>query len=413
MFRANVVVIGGGVIGGAIAYHLTKAGVADVLLVERNEIGSGASRLAAGMVQQVTAKHDFFPMTQRTMADMGELVSLLGESVGFQEIGSIRVAADPDAVMEIDKLKSQAMANGVPVEILSSKEAQNMLPWLSGDDVQRALYFSTDGVIDPYLLTTFYVRAAREAGATVWARTAVSEIKLKGGKVVGIESERGPASAKWVIDAGGAWSSVIAKQIGASIPVTPVRSHYWITENRPEFVPDHPIGVLPDVGASTRPDGNSLIISLQERRSRSFDARELPADMERFSLADEGEDWDVMIREGEKLRRFMSWISETNLIRYVPGLSTYSPDGRPVLGSIRDLKGFLVASGCCGAGISLAGGIGDAITSMVIGADPPIDMALYRTNRFGQVDPFTQSFREKCASARSAKAVAAKAMAMS
>lgn len=160
---------------------------------------------------------------------------------------------------------------------------------------------------------------------------------------------------------------------------------------------------LPDARAYARPEVGGLLVGVQEPRSRTYDARTLPPDIADFPLSDAGDDWSVLADNAPALREYIPALDELPLAHHIAGLSTYTPDGRFLIGRAGPHEGFYVAGGCCGTGVSASGGIGAAVASLVLGETPDIDLADYRPDRFGAVDPYGEAFRERCAEARAGK----------
>ena len=185
--------------------------------------------------------------------------------------------------------------------------------------------------------------------------------------------------------------------------MAPVRSHYWIAEPSEMYGGDHPTTILPDIAAYTRPEVGGLILGVQEPRSATFDARELPNDPAAFSPTKGEEHWDILADAYEGLEHFFPAIANAQFSGYVCGLSSYTPDGEIILGPVPGVSGFYAAAGACGSGITLSAGMGDAAADYVLGRQPDFDVRPFRPDRFGDVDPFGDPFRERCASARASK----------
>ncbi len=260
-----------------------------------------------------------------------------------------------------------------------------------------------DAFIDPYLLANGYARAARSRGVIIRSGEEVTSILRSGTTVQGVRTREREVPARCVVDAGGAWAGLLAWEAGVHLPMAPVRSHYWITG--PEACPprDMPYVILPDANAYVRPELGGLILGLREPSSMSVDPRTLPGNLAGISFGDEAEGWNIYIQGSQRLRRFYPALDQARFTEFITGLSTYTPDGQFVLGPVPHLDGYLVASGCCGAGIAASGGIGLAIAELVAGRQGPLDLEPFRADRFGAVDPSSQEFRARCAATRSAK----------
>ena len=206
-----------------------------------------------------------------------------------------------------------------------------------------------------------------------------------------------------MIDAAGAWAAILSERAGYALPMAPVRSHYWITERGTGGGGDHPVTVLPDVAAYTRPETGGLLLGIQEPNSATFDARDLPDDPDAFSPTTGEDHWDTLAEGAQAVARFCPDIMEFRFADYISGLSTYTPDGQLVLGPVPGLTGFLATTGCCGSGVMLSAGIGAATADLALARKSAFDTTAFRPDRFGPVDPFSQEFRARCAAARAAK----------
>lgn len=185
--------------------------------------------------------------------------------------------------------------------------------------------------------------------------------------------------------------------------MAPVRSQYWLTEADPIFPRHQPAVILPDARAYTRPELGALLFGLREHASVSLDARELPLDISGYAFADDPNGWRSLEDGAPALRMFLPALDRLRNRSYVVGCSTYTPDGLFLLGEAPGITGLLMASGCCGAGIAVSGGLGDAVASLALGEEPTCDITPFRLDRFGAVDPFAPAFRARCGDARARK----------
>lgn len=399
------IIIGGGVLGLSIAYHLRRDSQDSVLVLERNELASGASSKAAGLILQATSKPSNTPLVKMTREIVPELEEEIGEHVGYHDVGSIRIAASEARIQELRTVETNALANGIQFIHLNHQEANHKARWLVTSSSHRRTFFPGDGYVDPYLLSQAYGRAARKMGAHIRTRTAVNDLVMDSGRVVAVRSSSGDVSGGSIIDAAGAWASVLSARAGYPLPMTPTRSHYWIAAPREGYGGDFPVVLLPDCQAYMRPEVGGMVIGVQEQHSATFDARELPDDINTFSPTQGEEHWDVIAGSMGAISTFFPSILQAEFSSYVSGLSTYTPDGQILLGAIPNVRNFFAAAGCCGNGISLSAGIGSAISSLVRNTEPAFDIAPFAPTRFGFVDPFSREFRELCAAARAAKSI--------
>ena len=397
------VIVGGGIVGASVAYHLACRGAGSVLLLERNELASAASSRAAGLVLQASTKASKTPLAKLTTKTIPVLEEELSESVGFHNVGSLRIAASEDRAAELDAMARDASKWGIPVEWPSVTEVSHMVPWLDVRTICKVAFLPTDGYADPYLLSMSYLGAARARGAVVRPHTGVRGVLMEGQKITGVTSDAGQISCGTVIDACGVWAALVSERVGYPLPMAPVRSHYWITEPKEFYGGEHPVTLLPDVAAYTRPEMGGLILGVQEPHSATFNARELPDDPAAFSPTQGEEHWDILANAYEAVTQFFPAVESARFSSYICGLSSYTPDGEIILGPVPGVSGFYAAAGACGSGVTLSAGMGDAIADLVLERKPAFDITPFRPDRFGQVDPFGEPFRELCAAARASK----------
>lgn len=398
LLETNVVIVGGGVLGCSIAYHLALAGLRDVLLVERNELGEATTSCSAGLLGQVRPTRVQTQLVQRTFRAIRELEKELGESIGFRQVGSLRIAATPEREREMAAFFAIARAEDIDVEMIDAAQAQRLVPGLDVGAARAIGWIPADGFIDPYQLTMGYAHAARARGVTVWTGTAVTGVSVRDGRILGVETDRGHVQARVVIDAAGAWAGPVASLAGVALPVSPVRSHFWITAPHRDVRPDQPVVRLPDIRtAYTRPEVGGLVIGCYEPGSRAYDAWALPAG---FSMREVERDWDVFLRNVVDLLPWFPFVENAEMVGAMAGLTTYPPDGQWVIGGVPDIEGFLVASGCSGLGVTGSAGIGSVLAELVTEGKASVDLTPFRVDRFGRVDPRTPEFRRRCAAAR-------------
>lgn len=397
------VIVGGGVVGAAVAYHLAQKGGGSIVLLERNALASAASSQAAGLILQASTKPAKTPLAKRTVETIPVLEDAIGETIGFHQVGSLRIATSDGRTAEIEAAASDAAAAGIPVTWPDAADVGRMVPWLNTDAVRTAAFFPTDGYIDPYRLSMAYIAAARALGVVVRQHTDVRDIRVEGEAVCGVTTTDGAIACGTLINACGAAAAVFSERAGYPLPMAPVRSHFWIAEPDAAYGGEHPVTLLPDCAAYTRPEVGGLVLGVQEPRSTTFDARDVPDDPAVFSPTAGDEHWDVLSGAFEAVAYVFPGIERARFSSYICGLSAYTPDGEIILGPVPGASGFYAAAGDCGSGVTLSAGIGDAAADLALGRTPAFDIDAFRPDRFGRVDPFGQPFRDRCAAARASK----------
>ncbi|MEQ8220577.1 MAG: FAD-binding oxidoreductase [Arenibacter sp.] len=403
MEKTDLVIIGGGIFGCAIAYYYSKNNPGkEVVLLERNELNNAATSRAAALMTMVRSKRSYIPLTVETFKVAKEMEEELGETLDFKVVGMMHVAASDAKVKDLEELMEIAKEYNQEAYYITKEEAQKKTPWLKVDEALNIGFVPNEAYCDPYMLGTFFARCARRNGAKIRQGVEVLGLIHEGKDVKGVKTPEGEIFADTVVDAAGVWAPILAKEMGVGLPMAPVRSQYWITERADIFPTDSPMVLLPDAQAYARPEGGSLLFGIRESKSLVTSPKEVPKDITDFVFsADEG--MNDLFENGERLARFFPAFYDMGIKYYVAGFSGYTPDSQLVLGAVPETKGFIVASGCCGAGISVAGGVGLGIAEMASGRSNPMDFSEFEISRFGNINPFSEEWLNKCASARSNK----------
>lgn len=401
--RAHVVVIGGGIIGCSIAYHLAQRGISDVLVLERNEPASGATARSAGCVSQIRSHPSTIQMVSRTLKAIGELEEMLGESLDFREVGCMRAVIGDDRERELSAQENLLRKAGIDVTALGAADARALCPWLDLEKARRIVYVANDGYIDGARLALAYARAARMLGARIQRGTSVSGIIAEDGNACAVVTNHGTIDADWVVDAAGAWGAEVASWVGWGFAAASTRSHYWITAPDGSATPSCPCIQIPDVHTYFRPEVGGLVVGMREAQSQTYHPLQISSEMGDMPLFNESADIELLLEQARILRPFVSAIDDWKFAHHIAGLSTYTPDGEFLIGALPHLSNFLIAGGCCGSGVAASGGMGLSIAELVNGTAPTIDISRYRPDRFGDIDPASQGFRSQCAAARSRK----------
>jgi glycine cleavage system aminomethyltransferase T/glycine/D-amino acid oxidase-like deaminating enzyme len=380
---ARIVVVGGGVGGASVAYHLSELGERDVLLVDRDELTSGSTFHSAGLVGQLRAD----PTLTRMNAYSVELYRRLqaGENpVGWTESGGIKLASSPERLQEIRRQIGWARSFGLPLHEISAAEAAERFPLLSTDGVVGAAYLESDGYLDPSQLCYSLAAGARAGGVTIRTHTRVVGIDVEAGRIAGVRTDRGYVGCEVVVDCGGMFAAEIGRLAGVRVPLIPMSHQYLVTE---AFLPprDVPLPTLrdPDLLVYYRQEVDGLVMGGYERDPAPWSASETSYD--EIDPAFNGkllkEDWGRFEEIATNAAVRVPAMAEVGVRRIINGPEAFTPDNEFILGET-EVAGFFVAAGFCAHGIAGAGGIGKLMAEWIVDGEPTLDVWHMDINRF-------------------------------
>lgn len=385
--RAKIVIIGGGVAGASIAYHLALKGETDVVIIERGELTSGSTFHSAGLVGQLRSS-----VTLTSMMMYGtELYRKLAQDPethpGWVECGGIRLACTAERVQELKRQVAWATTFGLPLEEISPERAKELFPLMSTEKVLAATYLPTDGYLDPSLLCNSLAGEARRMGVKIFQQTRVTAISRTGNQVVSVTTDKGTIQTEKVVAACGFYTAEIARMLDVRVPIVPMSHQYIVTgafRKIDKNTPKLPTLRDPDHLVYFREDGHGLVMGGYERNSapaflNSELIDEVPRDFNGKLLP---EDWDRMeeIMNNSILR--VPAMAEAPIRKMINGPEAFTPDNEFCLGPT-SVKGFFIAAGFCAHGIAGAGGIGREMAAWLIDGHPTLDLWEMDVRRFG------------------------------
>jgi 4-methylaminobutanoate oxidase (formaldehyde-forming) len=369
--QARVVVIGGGIVGCSVAYHLTKIGWTDVLLLERREISCGTTWHAAGLVGQLRATHNLTRLAKYG-ADLYEgLEAETGQATGFRRPGSISVARTAERMHELRRSASMARCFGVEVDVISAAEAGRRWPLLRTDDLVGALWLPRDGRTNPIDTTRALARGAQLGGATIVENVEVTAIHRRGGAVTGVGTAQGDVTCEVVVNCAGMWARQLGQLAGVTIPLHASEHFYIVTDPLPGVTPDLPVLRDTDGYIYVREEVGGLLMGGFEPVAKPWGVAGIPADFA-FSLLPE--DWDHFQVLMEQALVRIPALGTAPVRRHVNGPESFTPDGRYLLGEAPGCRNFYVAAGFNSIGIASAAGAGKVVAEWIAGGEPPMDL---------------------------------------
>jgi 4-methylaminobutanoate oxidase (formaldehyde-forming) len=378
--HARVVVIGGGIVGCSVAYHLTRLGWTDVVLLERREISCGTTWHAAGLVGQLRATQNLTRLAKYG-ADLYErLEAETGQATGFRRPGSISVARTHDRMVELKRGASMARAFGVEVEVITPAEAGRLWPLMRTDDLVGAVWLPRDGRTDPVDTTRALARGARQGGARILENAAVTAVHRRGGAVAGVGTTRGELACEVVVNCAGMWARELGRRAGVAVPLHASEHFYMVTGPVPGVTADLPVLRDTDGYIYVREEVGGLLAGGFEPVAKPWGMAGIPEDFA-FSLLPE--DWAhfQLLMEQACLR--IPALASAPVRRHVNGPESFTPDGRYMLGEAPECRNFFVATGFNSIGIASAGGAGKAVAEWIAAGEPPMDLWDVDIRRFG------------------------------
>ncbi len=376
--QAGAVVIGGGITGCSVAYHLAKAGVRDVQLIEKGELTSGSTCHAAGLVTQFNPS----PTMMRFRRYSIELYRELGV---FETVGSLRFASSKEQLMELQRMASRARGIGLDVELVSAAEAARLMPAISTRSLYGAVWVPGDGHLDPHTATHALARAARELGARVTTDERVTGIELSDrGSIQAVVTESGRIETEVVVIAGGIWAPQIAAMAGVQVVSVPVDHQHAALRAVPghELPGDMPCFRDPDNLVYGKSEAQGVILGGYEHDPVARWIDGVPWDHSGTSVPPDQVRFEPLLRGAA--RRF-PFLGEAGIIKLVCHPDAMTPDANPLLGPTPGVRGLYLAAGLSLNGFGGAGGIGRALAEWITGGQPELDLHPYRCWRFGPV----------------------------
>ena len=377
--HARVVIIGGGVGGCSIAYHLTKMGWKDVILLERHELTAGSTWHSAGLVGQLRSDANLTRMMYYSTDLYRKLKDETGIDTGWREVGGIRLASSAERMEDLKRLVGMARSFGMAMELISPREACELFPIMSLDGVLGAAYTPSDGMIDPTGLANAMAAGAKSRGAQIINETNVDAIRLKNGRVSEVVTNRGVIKTEVVVNAAGQWGAEVGRLVGLNLPVVPMAHLYIITKPIDGVAHDFPTLRDPDLLVYWREEVGGLVTGGYERDPAPFGLNGIPRDFKYQLLPP---DWERFTPLMENSIKRVPAVESAEIIQLLNGPEGFTPDGEFLLGPT-SVKGFWVACAFCAHGLAGAGGIGKVMAEWIIEGHPEWDLWRLDVRRFG------------------------------
>jgi heterotetrameric sarcosine oxidase gamma subunit len=388
--RVGIIVVGGGIVGCSIAYHLAKRGADDVLLLEQNTLSGGTTWHAAGLVAQLRATHNLTKLAKYSHDLYQRLEAETGQATGMSLRGSLSVASDPDRMEELLRGVSMAKTVGVDIEVITPGEAGEKWPLLNTSDLVGAIWIPRDAQASPVDITMALAKGARADGARIVEGVAVTSILTEGGRVIGVDTEQGPIRADTVVLAGGIWTRHLAATAGINVPLQACEHFYVVTSPIEGLSPETPILRDPSSHTYVKEETSKLMVGFFEPRGKVWKLGGIPRD---FTFGTLPEDWEHIGPVYERAIHRVPALADAGVQLFFNGPEAFTPDGVYYLGETPEVDGCYVAAGFNSVGIQSAGGVGWVLADWILDGRPSVDLTdvdIRRTFPFQAEDSFLE-----------------------
>lgn len=381
--HTRVVVIGGGIVGAAVLYHLTKLGWSDVALVERKQLTAGSTWHAAGGFHAMNSDPNVARLQAYGISVYREVEEISGQDVGMHVTGGIQVAATDERWENIKYEQAKHRVLGIDSHLLTPNEIRKLCPIMDTTGVIGGLFDGNEGHIDPYGSTQALAKAARKGGAEIFLNTMVEDLVHKPDGTWTVVTDQGNIHCEHIVNAAGLWAREVGAMAGVQVPIVPMEHHYLLTEALDELVEwDSELPLVLDLDGEMylRQEHHGVLLGVYERNSTPWSVKGTSWDFGETDLLEVRLD-DIADALNKGFERFPS-VAEAGIRRIVNGPFTFAPDGNPLVGPVRGVRNYW---SCCGvmAGFSQGSGVALALSQWMIDGEPEGDVFAMDVNRFG------------------------------
>ena len=370
--RVSVVIVGGGVAGCSIAYHLTKLGITDVLLLERRQLTCGTTWHAAGLVGQLRATRRMTELAKYTSDLFATLEAETGQATGFRQNGSIAVALNDARLEELKRGASMARNFGLEVEVIGPADIAARYPILETRDVKGGVFLAKDGQTNPIDTTQALAKGARMRGARIVENVAVERILVENGRAVGVMTAEGPVRADTVVLAAGMWSRELGSAVGVNVPLHACEHFYVVTEAIADLPAGLPVLRVPDECTYYKEDAGKILLGCFEPVAKPWGMDGIPADFAFDALPEDVGHFEPIL---EQATHRLPLLASAGIRTFFNGPESFTPDDRYLLGEAPELPNLFLACGFNSIGIQSSGGVGKVLAEWIRDRHPPMELA--------------------------------------
>jgi 4-methylaminobutanoate oxidase (formaldehyde-forming) len=383
---AKIVIVGGGIIGCSVAYHLGKMGLTDVLLLEQGKLTSGSTWHAAGLVGQLRTSANITQLLGYSVELYDRLEQETGLATGWKRNGGLRLACTPERWTEVRRQATTATSFGLEMHLLTAKEAQDLWPLMQVDDVVGAAFLPTDGQASPSDITMSLAKGARNAGVIIREGVRVTGVEVEDGRVRAVATDEGRIACDKLVICAGQWSRELGRMAGVNIPLVSVQHQYLITDRIEGVTPNLPTLRDPDRLTYWKEEVGGLVMGGYEPNPKPWAMDGLPDRFEFQLLEDDLEHFEPLL---ELAAGRVPAMQSAGIKEFINGPESFTPDGNFILGEAPEARGVFVGAGFNAFGIASAGGAGMVLAEWVVKGEPPYDLWPVDIRRFGRnhLDP--------------------------
>jgi glycine/D-amino acid oxidase-like deaminating enzyme len=391
--EAQAVVIGSGALGSSVAFHLVKAGLAPVALVDKHEIASQTSPRAAGLTSQLRQSELMTRLATMAVEKIKNFTNETGEPLIYFQSGSLKIARTLEHQQQLQRDVARGQKLGVDIDFVSPAKAHELMPFFEPVAVRTITYVPGDLYMEPGQLPRGYANATAKRNGVLLPNTTVTGFVAEGGAVTKVITDRGEIRTPIVVDAAGAWARLVAGLAKVRVGTIPTRHQLIITGPIPGVEPHQPIARVIDCNVYIRPADGGLMLGGYESDPLQFDMANLPAG---FGIDDLPLDVSVLHRLAGMVRDQFPIFRNITVKEHRGGLPTMTADGEHIVGPLPDLRGFYVAGGCCVGGLTIAPVIGEILAEWILSGQPPVDLSSLSPARNAVQTTAEDALREDC-----------------
>jgi 4-methylaminobutanoate oxidase (formaldehyde-forming) len=390
--EARVVIVGGGIVGCSVAYHLAKLGWTNIVVLEQNELAGGTTWHAAGLIGQLRTSNSMTQINKYSVKLYASLEKTTGHPVGWKQVGSLIVAKSEERMTQLRRTTAMAELFGVEAHLISAKEAGEKWPLLRTEDLLGAAWLPHDGKLIPKEVAVAMAKGAKAAGAIVLERTRVIDIQRSNDRVTGVTTTGGVIQCEQVVLCGGMWTRELGLRCGVTIPLYPVEHHYVVTDPIDGAFDDLPVGRDPDLCIYFRGEGNAIMLGAFQKFTKPWAVTKIP---DNFSFRLLEPDWEKYAEPLAAGRWRIPALAKCGFAKFVNGPESFTPDNNFIMGEAPGVRGLFVAAGFNSVGIASAGGAGRYLAEWMVEGQPTIDLWSVDIRRFSAFANNTAFLRER------------------